>query len=120
MANTTRRDAVDTEGLVVVKRAIEPDPKAECVGHFPTHVVESRHEIVDGETVGELLARIGLDEGDTIEIRWPTMADDRAKLRAALDPACHRTNVRPTARRDAKGAPLDRVHWEHWPEAEAR
>lgn len=115
----TRRDSIDTIGLVVIKHAIEPNPKAECVGHTLFHVVEHVYEPLDGETVGELLARLGLDEGEKVEIRFPTVAEDRARLVKALDVACHRTNERPTARRDAKGVPLDAVRWEHWPEAEA-
>jgi acetyl-CoA acetyltransferase len=34
--------------------------------------------------VRELLARTGLDEGDRLEIRFPTVAEDRAKLAKAL------------------------------------
>lgn len=83
------RESVDTLGLVVVKHTIEENPKAECVGHFPTHVVETSHEIVDGETVGEMLARLGLDEGDRIEIRFPTVAEDRAKLAAVIAAVAH-------------------------------
>jgi hypothetical protein len=114
------RDSIDTLGLVVVKHTIEPNPKADCVGHFPTHVVETMHEIEDGETVGELLARLGLDEGDRIEIRFPTVAEDRAKLAAAIDRSLHvYDGPPPSVRRDATGAPIDPVR-DYWPEAEAR
>lgn len=94
MARMAKRDSIDTLGLVVVKHAIEPDPKAECVGHFPTHVVESLHEIEDGETVGELLARLGLDEGDRIEIRFPTVAEDRDRLAEEVAKSFGITNAR--------------------------
>lgn len=107
-------DSIDTIGLVVIRYRVEPDPKAACVGHFPTHVVESQHEILDGETVGELLARLGLDEGDEIRIRFPTVAEDRARLAAVLaqidrlkaDRSMHTWNG-PDAEvvRDADGAP---------------
>jgi hypothetical protein len=36
------------------------------------------------ETVGELLARTGLEEGDAVVIRFPTVQEDRAKLAAVI------------------------------------
>ncbi len=36
------------------------------------------------ETHAELLARTGLDEGDRLETRFPTVAEDRAKLAQVL------------------------------------
>jgi hypothetical protein len=44
-----------------------------------------RVEQID-ETVGELLARTGLEESDRVEIRFPTVAEDAAKIRLALMP----------------------------------
>jgi hypothetical protein len=51
---------------------------ADTLDHFADRV-----EQID-ETVGELLARTGLDEGDRVEVRFPTVAEDRAKLAKAL------------------------------------
>jgi hypothetical protein len=122
------RESIDTAGLMVVKHTIEPNPKSECVGHFPTHVVETKHEIKGGsesveriasdlrvwalryrsceqyaaadllfryadrveqleETAGELLARLGIDEGDKVEIRFPTVSEDCERLAVAIDAA---------------------------------
>lgn len=80
----TPRPSIDTTGLVVVARKVEPDPQAECVGHFPWRVVETTHELLEDETVGELLARLGLDEGDAVTIRFPSVAEDRALLAREL------------------------------------
>jgi hypothetical protein len=84
LANDTPRPSVDTLGLVVVKHTVRIRPEyAQADGiagpeHF--EAVEETHEPIEGETVGELLARLGLDEGDRIEIRFPTVDEDRAKL----------------------------------------
>lgn len=110
------RESVDTLGLVIVKHTVEPDPHADFVGHGPTHVVETIHEPIEGETVGELLARLGLDEGDRVEIRFPTVEEDRQRLVAevvkAIDAAmpadpslCTYDGPMPEVVRDADGNP---------------
>lgn len=122
------RESIETTGLVVTKFALEPDPKAECVGHCAMHIVprkqseiregETRQSVVDSlradalrfgrgrseeawevaallrqyadrveqidETVGELLARTGLEEGESLEIRYPTVAEDQDRAVAAI------------------------------------
>ena len=145
------RESIDTVGLVVVKHTIEPNPYSECVGHFPTHVVETKHEIAGGgesvasvardlrvwaltyrlreaydaadllfrfadrveqidETVGELLARLGLDEGDRVEIRFPTVAEECERLAVAIDAAMPDPSIhtwdgpQPEALRNSDGA----------------
>lgn len=209
MANTNRREEVETTGLVCVRHStgLTPQGRARDAAGLPTGPLdedvidqcfelqedgESRQSVIDSmrkaaenyrnggrlgdrladellhfadrveqihETVGELLARTGLEEGDRVEIRFPTPAEELAKLAkvvAAMDArtagrslhqplkddgstrctvcggftlhfdGCaadrdvsdHLTNARPAARRDAKGAPIDAVRWEEWPETE--
>lgn len=93
MSNRIARPSADTLGLVVVKRALEPNPLAECYGHEPTRIVTTLHETIAGETVGELLARLGMDEGDEIAIRFPTVAEDRDRLAKLIDAARYGSNV---------------------------
>lgn len=84
VATVTAAPAIDTLGLVVLKHGSvlrEEYRNAEGItGPSCYEPTIERFEILPGETVGQLLARVGLDEGDRIEIRFPTVAEDTAKL----------------------------------------
>lgn len=140
MSNTARRESAEVLGLIVVRHStgLTPQGRARDAAGLPTSaadedVTEDHFEPLEGETVGELLARVGFDEGDRIEIRCKTPQEEiepvvRALARrglavfeaAQLDVSDHAVNERPTARRDRHGAPIDPVRWESWPETEGR
>jgi hypothetical protein len=83
------------------------DQLADELRHFADRV-EQIHE-----TVGELLARVGFDEGDRIELRWPTWQEEIAPAVARLteivkaDPSLHTWDgPAPSVVRAANGEPL--------------
>lgn len=82
--------SLDVTGLVLVVHRLELDPQAACEGHSLTHVVE-RVTWLDAPdthvTLGQLLARVRYAEGDRLEVRWPTVAEERVRLTQAIDDA---------------------------------
>lgn len=82
--------SLDVTGLLLVVHRLEVDPRADCEGHGPTHVVEHVTWLDEPDshvTLGELLARVHYDEGDRVEVRWPTVAEERVRLMQAIDDA---------------------------------
>lgn len=82
--------SIDVTGLVLVVHRVEPDPQADIYGHGQTHVVERVTWLDEPDshvTLGQLLARVQYDEGDRLEVRWPTVAEERVRLTQAIDDA---------------------------------
>jgi hypothetical protein len=78
----TRQSVIDSLRKQAARFALGRSEAAQEVADLLLHFAD-RVEQID-ETVGELLARTGLDEGDRVEVRFPTVAEDRAKLAKAL------------------------------------
>ena len=72
--------SLDTEGLVLVKWSIVRGP-------LPGFDELVSLDVREHETVGQLCARLGLDEGESIAIRWPTVAEDARRLAQAVTEA---------------------------------
>jgi multidrug efflux pump subunit AcrA (membrane-fusion protein) len=82
MEGETRQSDIDSLRKQAARFALGRSEAAQEVADLLLHFAD-RVEQID-ETVGELLARTGLDEGDRVEVRFPTVAEDRAKLAKAL------------------------------------
>lgn len=79
----TRQSVVESIRLQALRfrcrvERIRPDEVADELFHWADRVEQIE------ETVGELLARTGLEEGDAVVIRFPTVQEDRAKLAAVI------------------------------------
>lgn len=82
--------SADVLGLVLITAKVELDPLADYVGHGPRHTVETLYWLQEADqhqTLGQLVAHYGLDEGDAITIRFPTVAEERQQLKAVLEQA---------------------------------
>lgn len=110
--NAAAQPSVDVLGLVLVTTTIEADPRSDFQFHGPTHEVEQIHWLTEADaslTLGQLVARYGLDEGDRIVVRFATLAEERAQLAKVInalppDPSLHRWDApKPSALRDADG-----------------
>lgn len=82
--------SVDVLGLVLVTSKVEADPRSDFYGHGPTHVVERIAKWLDEadehRTLGQLVARYGLDEGDQIAVRFATAQEQAQRLAALASP----------------------------------
>lgn len=77
--------SIDELGLVAVTTTIEVDPRSDFYGHGPTQEVEmiTRLEtmpVAVQEAAAVLIGHFGLDEGERILLRFPTVAEDRQRL----------------------------------------
>lgn len=91
------RPSVDTLGLVIVlhKIGLTPAGKAADAADVPTSgadegPVEEHYDTIPGETVDDMLGRIGWDENCRAEIRCRTQQEDTEQLaRLIVDAELH-------------------------------